>query len=182
MGQRSLAGVALSTMLSLGAVPADAKCKVKWRGTKSYLKCGGDIAKVAGKATKVAQENVGQPIGEAVRAVGDGVAHLGDQVGREAGAVGRNLNRAAIEGGRDINRAALHAGKELERMGQKIGDFLKWAVDFDLSCKDPASPPSSVSEPYRRSCLGKLKQFGSSPESVHAGRGRLPHACQMAVT
>ncbi len=24
--------------------------------------------------------------------------------------------------------------------------------------------------------------WGSSPESVHAGRGRLPHACQMAVT
>lgn len=88
-------------MLTYLPTSADA-CKWITREFKSYLNCGGDVAKAAGKVNETAQEKVGKPFGKSVEHFVNKVGKVLDKTGREIGNAGRDISRYAIENPEDM--------------------------------------------------------------------------------
>ena len=123
-------------------------------------------AQDTGKTVEKAAQDTGKTLEKAAHDTGNTV----DQAGQDIGQFGRDLNQATLQAGRDINATAIHFGKELERGGKSIGEFFEWAVNFDLSCSDPASAPSSIAKPYQAQCSGQHVSFKQNADlCVSAG-------------
>ena len=135
----------LFLLSSLIPVPADAGCKLVTRGLKSYVKCSGDVAKIAGKISTTIKEDVVKPIEkgakhliketskEATKVV-KGVERVGQDVGREIGSgtqeilnVLKDIERETRSGLKNVEEAAHATGKFLENQVHGVGNSLSAA-------------------------------------------------------